>query len=298
MGSVRQRDAAPACRPSAAGRAAWLIDINHHNVMIQPPEHRAPPPSIALLGLEPVRAALEYASMHCMRPTGLPEGDGHRVVVFPGLATDRTAVAPLTRFLESLGYAAADWGRGLNTGPVGDVDAWLHALADELMRRERVEGGRISLVGWSLGGIYARELAKLRPQQVRQVITIGTPFAGTAHQTHASWVYRLFNGQEPVIDPRWLARLRVAPEVPTTSIYSRSDGIVAWEACVQDGGAPHTENVEVDGSHFGLGWNPRVMTILADRLGQPDGAWRPYAPSAPRRKPARLANRMQERRLA
>jgi hypothetical protein len=234
-------------------------------------------PALALLGLEPVRAALEYAHMRLMDKSDLPAGDGHPVVIFPGLATDKTCVAPLKGFLSRLGYAACDWGRGFNTGPRGDIDSWLEALADDVVELAGDDDRRISLVGWSLGGIYAREVAKLRPGRVRQVVTIGTPFAGTTEQTHASWVYRLVNGQAPALDEVLLARLRTPPPVPTTSIYSRSDGIVAWQACVQTGSAPHVENLEVEGSHCGLGWNPAVLGILADRLRQPEGGWRRYA---------------------
>jgi predicted alpha/beta hydrolase family esterase len=245
--------------------------------MTQNPIFASRPPALALLGLEPVRAALEYASMRLMDKSELPMGDGHHVVIFPGLATDKTSVAPLKHFLQRLGYEACDWGRGFNTGPQGDVDAWLEELADHVaaLGDER----RLTLIGWSLGGIYAREVAKLRPDRVRQVITIGTPFAGTAEQTHASWVYRLVNGQAPVLDRALLARLRAAPSVPTTSIYSRSDGVVAWQACIQRGRAPHVDNIEVKGSHCGLGWNPKVLAIVADRLRQHEGQWRRYAPA-------------------
>jgi pimeloyl-ACP methyl ester carboxylesterase len=225
-------------------------------------------PALALLGLEPVRAALEYAHMRLMDRTELPPGDGHTVVIFPGLATDRTAVGPLERFLTRLGYAACDWGQGFNTGPRGDVDTWLEALAEHVLELAGADDRRVSLVGWSLGGIYAREVAKLRPDRVRQVITIGTPFAGTLEQTHASWVYRLVNGQPPVLDESLIARLRAAPPVPTTSIYSRSDGVVAWQACVQPDSSPQVDNVEVEGSHCGLGWNPAVLAVLAERLRQ------------------------------
>jgi len=214
--------------------------------------------------------------MRLMDKSRLPTGDGHPVVIFPGLATDKTAVGPLKRFLSRLGYAASDWGRGFNTGPHGDIDAWLAELADHVVELAG-DTRRISLVGWSLGGIYAREVAKVRPDCVRQVITIGTPFAGTAEQTHAGWVYRLVNGQQPVLDGDLMARLRAAPSVPTTSIYSRSDGIVAWQACVQAGEERHIDNIEVEGSHCGLGWNPKVLAILADRLRQPEHAWQRYA---------------------
>ncbi|WP_280151386.1 alpha/beta fold hydrolase [Piscinibacter sp. XHJ-5] len=231
-------------------------------------------PAWTLFGIEPLRAALEYASMHLMDKATLPSGDGHPVVIFPGLAADRHSIAPLKDFCQRLGYAAYDWGRGFNTGPQGDVDRWIDDLAQHVSELTSAHRQRVSLVGWSLGGIYAREVAKKLTGRVRQVITIGTPFAGTMEQNNVTWVYRLVNGQKPLIDETLMARLRTAPQVPTTSIFSRSDGVVAWEACIQPGNAAHTENIEVQGSHCGLGWNPEVLAVVADRLRQRENAWR------------------------
>ncbi|WP_280151645.1 alpha/beta fold hydrolase [Piscinibacter sp. XHJ-5] len=208
-----------------------------------------------------------------MNKSALPRGDGHPVVIFPGLAADRHSIEPLKGFCDDLGYAAYDWGRGFNTGPQGELDAWLDELARHVVELTAAHEEPISLIGWSLGGIYAREVAKKLTRRVRQVITIGTPFAGSAQQTHAAGVYRLLSGQEPALSPATTDRLRTAPDAPTTSIFSRSDGVVAWQACIQDGDADHTENIEVDGSHCGLGWNSEVLSIIADRLRQPQGAW-------------------------
>jgi pimeloyl-ACP methyl ester carboxylesterase len=230
-------------------------------------------PAWRLLGIEPARAIIEYAGMLLMNKAALPRGDGHPVVIFPGLAADHRSIGPLKGFCEELGYVACDWGRGFNTGPQGDLDTWLDELAQHVLELTGTRGEPVSLVGWSLGGIYAREVAKKLAGRVRQVITIGTPFAGPADQTHASRVYRLLSGQEPALPDAMMARLRTAPDVPTTSIFSRSDGVVAWQACIQDGDADHTENIEVDGSHCGMGWNPEVLSIIADRLRQPRGAW-------------------------
>ena len=233
-------------------------------------------PAWTLLGAEPMRAALEYASLFFLRTTDLPQGDGHPVIIFPGLASDRRAIRPLKSFCEKLGYCAYDWGRGFNAGPHGDLGEWFQALAREVDALAASHTQSISLVGWSLGGIYAREVAKLLEHPVRQVVSIGAPFAGSAAQTNASFVYRLVNGSEPDVDFAMAERLATPPEAPTTSIYSRSDGVVAWQACIQTGNAAQVENVEVSGSHCGLGWNPAVLTILADRLNQPEGAWQPY----------------------
>ena len=225
-------------------------------------------PSWRLLATEPLRAALEYAGLHLMDKGKLPRGDGHPVVIFPGLATDARSLAPLKAVCEDLGYTALDWGRGFNTGPEGDLDEWLQGLRQDVEASIASHAAPASLIGWSLGGIYARELAKLMPGRVRQVITIGTPFAGDVSHTNVGPIYRLVNGQAPAIDPRLQARLRSAPPVPTTSIYSRSDGIVAWQACIDELDSPVMEHVEVGGSHCGMGWNPEVVAIVAQRLAR------------------------------
>lgn len=236
-------------------------------------------PSYALLALEPVRAALEFAGHKVMREVSLPRGDRHAVVVFPGLATNATVTRPLQSFCERLGYRCFDWGQGFNTGPKGEIEAWLDTLAQDVQARTAGHAAPISLVGWSLGGIYAREVAKRLRSRVRQVITIGTPFAGAAEHTNVGLVYRLVNGSMPPDDPALLEKLRKAPLVPTTSIYSRSDGVVAWQACrgMKRGG--RAESIEIEGSHCGMPWNPAVLRVVADRLAQPLHAWRSYAPS-------------------
>ncbi|MES2609162.1 MAG: alpha/beta hydrolase [Pseudomonadota bacterium] len=236
-------------------------------------------PSCALLALEPVRAALEYAGHKVMAETSLPRGDRHAVVVFPGLATNATVVRPLHLFCERLGYRCFDWGQGLNTGPKGEIEAWLDTLAQGVREQTAGHAAPISLVGWSLGGIYAREVAKRLRSRVRQVITIGTPFAAGAEHTNAGLVYRLLNGSMPPDDPALLETLRTAPPVPTTSIYSRSDGVVAWQACMDARRRARSESIEIQGSHCGMPWNPAVLRVVADRLAQPLRAWRPYAHS-------------------
>lgn len=233
-------------------------------------------PSLGLMSLELLRATFEYASMRLGPKSNPPQGDGHPVVIFPGLGTDGRSVAPLRQFCEEAGYAAFEWGRGFNKGPEGDVDAWLHDLADHVQQLTCARGGHITLIGWSLGGIYARELAKIMPGRVRQVITIGTPFAGTVHSTNVGLAYRLLNGSRAPVDQAMARRLATAPSVPTTSIYSRSDGIVAWQACLQREDQGLVENVEVEGSHCGLGWNREVLAVVQDRLRQPVDGWKPY----------------------
>jgi len=230
---------------------------------------RAPSsPPLKLLGMEPIRAAVEYASMRLTRRwPALPRGDGHAVVVFPGLAGAARSTRPILELCNALGYEAVDWGLGLNRGPRGDVKRWLDDLAAHVDALTSKHTTRISLIGWSLGGLYAREVAKIIPRRVRCVITLGTPFAGTPEQTNVGWMYRALNGQPLTADQALLLRLRTAPTMPTTSIYSRTDGVVAWQACLNDP-LPHLENVEVVGSHLGLGFNASAHAIIADRLSR------------------------------
>jgi pimeloyl-ACP methyl ester carboxylesterase len=240
-------------------------------------EEKPSRPPLYLLGAEPWRAMLEFATYKLSRAPRAANGDGHPVVIFPGMATDGRAVAPLRSHCESLGYTALDWGLGVNKGPQGDVDAWTRALAAHV--RGLLAGFRKSatLVGWSLGGLYARELAKILGPRVRQVITIGTPFNADSDRTNVGWIYRLLTGTDGAIDPRLSRRLRTPPPVPTTSIYSRSDGVVDWRACTHDVPRPRVEDVEIASSHLGMGWNSKVLEVVGDRLAQREGRWRRYA---------------------
>jgi pimeloyl-ACP methyl ester carboxylesterase len=238
-------------------------------------------PALRLLGTEPWRAGLEFVE-HLLSTPPLPvQGDGHPVVIFPGLASDGLAVRPLRNYCRTLGYAAFDWGQGFNTGPTGDVDGWLDELALHIKLLLKEHPQPPTLIGWSLGGIYARELAKRADLSVRQVITIGTPFNGTPQQTHAAWVYRVLSGAPAPDEAAWLLRLRHPPAVPTTSIFSRTDGIVAWEACLNGPVPGQVEDIEVEASHLGMGWNPRVLDIVRDRLAQSPGHWNPFGGNAP-----------------
>jgi pimeloyl-ACP methyl ester carboxylesterase len=243
-------------------------------------ELRAPAPWLMLLE---GRAPWEYAALLASLPwlRRLPPGDGHPVIVFPGLATDGSSVGPLRDHCRTLGYECFDWGRGLNRGPQGNVDAWMDELAEHVRTRIDECGERsASLVGWSLGGLYAREVAKLLPGKVRQVISIGTPFNATTDHTNVGWLFRLVSGQSSDIDPALAARLRQPPPVPTTSIYSRSDGVVAWQTCRHERSHKRVQDIEVGGSHIGMGWNTKVLDIVRDRLAQKPGQWRDYAEPA------------------
>ncbi|PWR22044.1 alpha/beta fold hydrolase [Zavarzinia compransoris] len=236
------------------------------------------PPSPLLLALE-LRALPELWGYLAARPIldRAPAGDGHPVLVMPGLAAGDGSTVPLRRFLRRRGYHAHGWKAGRNTGQPG----LLFALQERLADLHERHGRKVSLIGWSAGGLYARELAKLAPERVRQVITLGSPFAGTADVSNVKRLYQFLSGRRQD-DPQLRARLRQTPPQPVTSIYTKSDGIVPWQRCIETAGE-RVENIEVPGSHSGLGHNPAVLLAIADRLAQPEGAWTPFARSGWRR---------------
>jgi pimeloyl-ACP methyl ester carboxylesterase len=237
------------------------------------------PPSALMLMLEG-RAFWELGAMITATPwlRRLQKGDGHPVLVFPGMGANDVTTVPLRNFLDGLGYATQAWGQGFNFGPRNGVlkkcAADVRALADK-------HGRPVSLIGWSLGGLYAREMAKELPDHTRCVITLGTPFAGHPRATNAWRIFEMLSGQK-AHDPALIARLRTPPPVPTTSIYSRTDGIVAWQCSLNEPG-PIAENIEVHASHTGMGMNPLALYAIADRLAQAPGAWRPFEASGARR---------------
>lgn len=241
------------------------------------------------LGLE-LRAPWEYGATIAAQPLLrlAPRGDGHPVLVFPGLTASDLSTRALRRFLRNRGYAAYGWELGRNLGP---RDGVFDGCRERLRTIRRRHGRRVSLVGWSLGGIYARELAKEFPDDVRLVITLGTPFSHGPRASGAWHTYEQSTGHR-IGAPDILAPLAAPPPVPTTSIYSRTDAIVPWRYSVERADATH-ENIEIEASHLGLGVNALAWCAIADRLAQPEGTWKPFERSGaraflfpdPRRKP-------------
>lgn len=176
----------------------------------------------------------------------------------------------------AVGYDAFDWGQGDNTGPQGDLDTWLHTLKTQIDDLIGDHTQQATLIGWSLGGFYARELSKLMAPRVRQVITMGTPFNAHVDHSNVGWLFRLLNGSSSAIDPALSLRLGTPPSVRTTSVYSRSDGVVAWQTCRHPRKSDLVHDIEVRGSHIGMNWNREVLAVVADRLGQQSGPWRRY----------------------
>lgn len=232
---------------------------------------RIEPPSTPRL-LAELRAIPEFfrygAEKAALRK--LPGGDGHPVMVFPGLGANDRLTAPLRRSIAAVGYPVTGWELGRNLGlRQGVLDAMLARLRGWHERH----GRKISLVGWSLGGLYARELAKMEPDRVRQVITLGTPSVGDLRANNAWRLYELLNDHKVDAVPID-TMLHECPPVPTTSIYSPDEGIVPPGAAMIATGE-RCENIAVDGSHIGLPWNPDVIRIVLERLAQPEGGWQP-----------------------
>jgi hypothetical protein len=233
-------------------------------------------PSARLYLTEPARglAGLAVLPLAAGWLASAPRGDRHGVLVLPGLLASDMSTALLRRYVSWLGYNVCGWQLGRNIGPTDWVLAELpRVLADLALRT----AGPVSIIGWSLGGIYARELAREQPHLVRQVITLGSPFRLTdPRQSRADGSYRrrshlhatghLIPTPEQVASPI---------EVPSTAVYSRKDGIVSWQTCVEPE-TPLHENVEVRCAHLGFGVDPATLWVIADRLAVPPGARRPF----------------------
>lgn len=236
-------------------------------------ESRIAPPSRWLQLLE-LRAGWELAGGLAAMPwlRRAPRGDGHAVLVLPGLIASDGSTKLLRDFLKGRGYEVHGWGLGRNYGPRPGVEA---AMLDRLDTLHQASGGKVSLIGQSLGGAYARLLAARRPDAVRSVITLGSPVTGHPRASNAWRVYEFTSGKSSV-DPEDWKRVTQTPAVPTTSIYSRTDGVVAWQSSLAPAGA-HTESIEVVSSHIGMAVHPAVLFAIADRLAQPEDEWKPFA---------------------
>ncbi|MEL6638896.1 MAG: alpha/beta hydrolase [Bacteroidota bacterium] len=192
------------------------------------------------------------------------QGDGHPVLVMPGFMASDTSTGPLRNFIDRLGYSAYGWELGRNYARLQFLEA-LIAKVDEL---HEAHGQQVSLIGWSLGGVYARQVAKERPEKIRQVMTMASPFRGITRPNNATWIYNMLPGSKRVVqlNQDLLKDLPLPAPVPTTAIYTKEDGIVPWEACLEAEEDELHQNIQVRGSHLGLGVNLSVLTIVADRL--------------------------------
>jgi pimeloyl-ACP methyl ester carboxylesterase len=229
------------------------------------------------------RTVLEFGLTSMALPLlmGAPRGDDHPVMVLPGFMASDISTKPIRSFLKLKGYQSVGWGLGRNLGTeiVGGQNVISDRLINQIIRLSVRHDKKVSLVGWSLGGILAREVARVIPDHVRQVISLGSPFNGPFGSAPvASRFFKLFNGDIGSREPEALLRMLLPPPVPSSAIFSRTDGIAHWQACKDNHECliSQTENIEVKGSHTGLGHNPQVIWIVANRLAQPEGQWQPF----------------------
>ena len=241
-------------------------------------------PGLRLFLTEPGRAVGDYGALLATSPFLLaaPRGDGHPVLVLPGFLAEDSSTITLRTYLRTLGYDVHGWRLGRNVGPTQAILTGMAALVRDVHDRARQP---ISLVGWSLGGIFARELARSHPELVRDVVTLGSPFRlDDSADSRANGAFARYSARH--VPAHALPNRRDLGKpipVPSTAIYSRSDGIVPWQACTEVPG-PRRESVRVYSSHLGLGHNPAALWVVADRLAQPAGEWRPFrAPALARR---------------
>lgn len=248
------------------------LDIDEHS------KQQVKKPSKFWLITETTRAIIElglYLPYKTFRNYD-EQGDGHPVMVLPGFMATDVSTKPLRKFLSKLGYESFGWGLGRNYANEDYLDALLDRV-DQIYLENRT---KVSLIGWSLGGIYARQIAKTNPHLIRQVITLGSPFSGITESNHAAWLHKIITdgkGTE-VLDPDLIADIPKPAPVPTTAIYSKQDGVVPWEFCMEKDETNTHQNVQVRGSHLGLGINPSVLQIIEDRLQYSEENWVPFRP--------------------
>ena len=240
---------------------------------------RLRPPGLSLL-LAEVRGIFEFNASLMLSPLlmGAPRGDGHPVLTLPGFLASDLSMAPMRRYLKELGYDAYAWNNGRN---IGGVLRMRVALRDRLAAVHTATGRKVSVIGWSLGGVYARDLALQAPDMVRSVVTLGSPFANDIRATNATRLYEALSGEAVEDNAELRTALAGDLPVPTTSIYSRTDGVVNWRTCLLRP-SDTAENIEVYlASHIGLGVNAAALWAVADRLAQSEGQFRQFDRSGP-----------------
>jgi len=223
-------------------------------------------PSLQYLLLEG-RIVIEWASSCALYPL-IPknvEGQGRPVLIFPPFLGNDLSTKFLRKYLNDQNFEAYKWEIGVNFVR----DNYLPQLEAKLTEIYEKHGQKVALIGWSAGGIFARVLANLFPEMTEQVITIATPFRGIRHgKTNLDFLFEILNGKKKSQTKKELLDLiEKTPEMPVTCIYSTTDGIVQWEHCYEVIERNDVNNIEVFGSHGGLGANPSVMIYVAQALG-------------------------------
>ena len=191
-----------------------------------------------------------------------PRGAGRPVLVVPGYGAGDASTAAIRSYLRLLNYRVHGWDLGINKG---DVPALIPRVRAQAERLYETTGEPLRLVGWSLGGYLVREVARERPDIVDRVITLGTPVVGGPKYTAVAEFYRLQGHDLDAIELEVDRRERDPIPVPITAIYSRWDGVVAWQACI-DHVSPNVEHVCVPTGHLAFGFSPRVYCLVAQKL--------------------------------
>ena len=247
------------------------------------------PPKLRHSIMELGRVVMEIGSTALLGPVlnTLPRGDGHTIMTIPGFMGADGSTSQLRRFLKRRGYNAIPWGLGRNAAEVRSDN-----LEDFLVHRDKMErviaerarqeceasGGKVTLIGWSLGGLYAVAVAHRFPQWIRQVITLGTPFGDPRGTALYSVMGRLYDNEDSADEgalQRWVehtysgGRLRV----PVLTLFSESDGIVGPGIARCQGDPRYVTNMAVVASHVGFPFNPVVFAVIANHLVEPHERW-------------------------
>ncbi|MEM6723880.1 MAG: hypothetical protein AAF598_07565 [Bacteroidota bacterium] len=230
-------------------------------------------PSALLLSTEIGRALFDLGAHYTFLPLLhlAKAGDGHPVLVLPGFMASDTSTRITRKYLDRLGYQTYGWDLGRNYAR----EDYMEILDMRLRNIHAEHQSKVSIIGWSLGGVYARQVAKSYPDMVRQVITLGSPFAGVQEPNNAAWIYnRVLNRERASdINEELIKDIPLPAPVPTTAIYTKEDGVVPWQVCLEKEEDEWHQNIQVRGSHLGLGVNPSVLLLVADRLSQPANNW-------------------------
>lgn len=235
-------------------------------------------PSLFWYVTEPGRALTEFGLSYSYTNLNKQKksGDGHPVLVIPGFMGSESSTVFLRGFIQKLGYEVYDWGLGRNLGRVEDIDV----LVEKVEKISAHHQKPVSLIGWSLGGVFARQVAKQNPALVRQVITLGSPFRNVVASNNATWLYTALFGSQKVKDLNHtvLNTFPTPAPLPTTAVYTKEDGIVPWETCMEMQEDEFHQNIQVRGSHCGLGMNSSVLHIIEDRLKYSMNNWTHFKP--------------------
>ena len=247
--------------------------------MAEPQVFEPSPPSPLVSALELPRTVSEAMSLLCTwsQLDRLPNGDGHPIMVLPGFMGGDDSTWFLRRFLIRHRYRALPWTLGTNTGE----EEVQERLVRRVFRLIRTYREPITLIGQSLGGVFAREMARRFPNDIRQVVTLGSPFGATDAGSTNPMVLRLFEQLSGLSVDEMRSQMVHDTDptepvgVPCTAIYSKTDGVVQWQTCLEHD-TPLTENIEVIGSHTGMAFNPVIYALLTERLAQPLHEWKKF----------------------